>query len=241
MEAAVLNRRAPANGGGCPIIVHWLFGLGMAAVIVATYLAPNPDVKGWRRPESARLVVFHVPCHWVAFLAFFSAMLFAIRFLMKRNLEDDLKSCASAEIGLLFATLGTLTGGVFGGQQWSGTWFYMDFHEIRVISILILLLTYAAYFALRSAIEDEDQRATVSSVYAVIGFIGAVFLIFVLPRIKEADSLHPTNRNAYRVYNVPFFGALITYTWLYFWIWSMRVRIGRRQMDSRAIIEYPVT
>jgi heme exporter protein C len=214
--------------------VHWLFGLGMGAVIVATYLAPNPDVPGFRNPATARIVVFHVPCHWVAFLAFFMSMVYGIRYLTKRNFDDDIKSAASAEIGLLFATLGTLTGAVFGGQQWSGTWFYMDLHEIRVISILVLLLTYAAYFALRGAIEDDEQRAIVSSVYAVIGFLAAILLIFVLPRIKEADSIHPTNRSAYGVYEMQLYGSLICYTWLYFWMWSLRVRIGRRQMDLTA-------
>lgn len=226
MEAtATMTKTAAFNPA---LIAHWLGGLGMAALIVTSYRAPNPTVIGFLHPESARLMIFHVPCHWVAFLAFFCAMWFGIRYLAKRNLADDDKSAAAAEIGLLFATVGTLTGAVFAGRQWGDNWFYLDIHEVRIFSILILLMTYAAYLALRSSFDDDERRATVCGVYSILGFVASIFLMFVLPRIMASQSLHPIDRSAYKPYHWHFMAGLLLYTWLYAWMWSLRVRAGEK-------------
>lgn len=42
---------------------------------------------------------------------------------------------------------------------------------------------------LRSAIENEETRARLSSVYAILGAVAAVFFIYVAPRIY--GGLHP--------------------------------------------------
>jgi heme exporter protein C len=53
----------------------------------------------------------------------------------------------------------------------------------------MLLLVYAAYFALRSAVSDPDQRANLSAVYSILGFAATIFLVFIMPRI--IPGLHP--------------------------------------------------
>ena len=59
----------------------------------------------------------------------------------------------------------------------------------RQTSIFILLIIYGAYFLLRSAVEDEERRARMASVYSILAFISVPFLVFIIPRIYM--SLHP--------------------------------------------------
>ncbi len=237
MEATLkLSKSIPAP----VLLLHCVGGLAMAAVIVATYLAPNPDVKGFRVPEAARIVVFHVPCHWVALVGFVAAVFFGARYLQTRDLAFDNKSAAAAEIGLLFVTLGTLTGAVFGGQQWDGSWFYFDLREPKLFSILILMLIYAALFALRSSFDDPDLRARFSAVYTIFGLIATPYLMYVLPR--SMSPMHPPDLSAYEPYRVCLNLALILYTWLFVWLWSLRTRAGQWRMEHYGpvvIEEYP--
>jgi heme exporter protein C len=53
----------------------------------------------------------------------------------------------------------------------------------------VLLLLYGAYMTLRSSIEEEEQRAKVSAVYALFSFVSVPLLVFILPRLYF--SLHP--------------------------------------------------
>jgi heme exporter protein C len=50
-------------------------------------------------------------------------------------------------------------------------------------------LIYGAYLVLRIAIEEEERRAVVSAVYALLSFLTVPFLTFIIPR--RYFSLHP--------------------------------------------------
>jgi len=104
----------------------------------------------------------------------------------------------------------------------------------RQTSIFAILLIYGALFALRSSIESEDKRATLSAVYSLIAFVTVPFFIFVMPRIMKG--LHPgsipTNPNEEQISPVIdvqmnsnmqliFFLSLIGFTILFFWMWRV--------------------
>ena len=59
----------------------------------------------------------------------------------------------------------------------------------RQTSIFIVLVIYGAYFALRSALDNDDQRARISSIYLVLLMVPVLFFLFVLPRLVQG--LHP--------------------------------------------------
>jgi len=179
--------------------------------------------------ENAKIIFFHVPTAWLTVVAFLMSTIFSIKYLRKRNLDDDAKSYAAAQLGIMFCILATVTGAVWAKFAWGSFWNW----DPRQTSIFALLLIYGAWFALRSAIEQEDKRASLSAVYSIIAFMTVPFFIFIMPRIMAG--LHPgsaDDTNAGPVVDFKmngnmqliFFLSLIGFTILYFWMWKIGYR-----------------
>lgn len=198
----------------------------MCAVIVAAFLLQPPQSQ---LGEVSRIFFFHVPVAWVAVLAFLTAFVYSILYLRKRNLSHDIKACGAARLGLLFAILATVSGSIFAKSTWGSFWNW----DPRETSILILLLIYGAYFALRSAVEPEDRRAALSSVYAILAFVTVPFLVFVVPRVYR--SLHPADSVIDAGFQIQmplaifstFVASLAGFTVLFVWIFRLECRINR--------------
>lgn len=201
-----------------------LLFLLMSYVIVSAYLHPAPQQS---LGEVSRIFYFHVPVAWVSVLAFLVSMLNSIRYLKTRDLVYDVKSSSAAQIGLLFAFLATVSGSIWASVSWGSYWNW----DPRQVSIFILLLIYGAYFALRSAIMENEKKATLAAVYSILSFIAVPFLIFVIPRVFQ--SLHPATSvvdENLKITMSPkvsmvFFPSLFGFTVLFFWIWSLQVKI----------------
>jgi len=135
--------------------------------------------------QRVRNLNFHVPMSWVATIAFFVSMIFSIKYLKNNQHENDIKAYSSAFIGLIFAILATVTGMVWAKFNWGSFWN----NDPRQLTILAILIIYAAYLALRSAIDDEEKKAKISAVYSIFSFATVPFLAFIIPR--QFASLHP--------------------------------------------------
>ena len=142
-----------------------------------------PTAKGLG--EFTRVLFFHVPMAWITVLAFLLSAVYSILYLRNRQLRFDHHAEAANQLGILFAILATVTGSIWAKMAWGSFWNW----DPRETSIFILLLIYAAYFALRSAIEQEDRRAALSAVYSILAFVTVPFFVFIVPRIYEG--LHP--------------------------------------------------
>jgi heme exporter protein C len=158
-------------------------GFAAERVVATSPLFTLPLIPGLE--ERARNIYFHVPTAWIAQLAWFVALFYAFVYLKKRRLEDDARATTAAALGALFCILATTTGAVWAKFNWGTFWNW----DPRQTSIFIVLVIYGAYFALRSAMEGEDQRARISSIYLILLAVPVVFFLFVLPRMTE--SLHP--------------------------------------------------
>ncbi len=176
--------------------------------------------------ENAKIIFFHVPTAWLTVVAFFMTAYYGFKFLRKKNLDDDAKSYAAAQLGIVFCILATITGAVWAKFAWGSFWSW----DPRQTSIFALLLIYGAWFALRSSIESEEKRATLSAVYSMIAFVTVPFFIFVMPRIMSG--LHPgsaddTNSGPIVDFKMNgnmlliFFLSLIAFTVLYYWMWNI--------------------
>jgi heme exporter protein C len=158
-------------------------GLWMAGVTLATF-AVIPPYQGLG--DAGRIVILHVPTAWVAVIAFTVSAVFSGLYLWRRRSVDDDRATAAAECGLLFTFLATLTGMFFSRIAWGVAWNW----DPRQVTIFILLLIYAALFAMRAAIDDPERRRTLGAVYALFAFVTMPFLMFVAPRLANS-TLHP--------------------------------------------------
>jgi len=99
--------------------------------------------------DAGRIVYFHVPMAWVAFLAFFVVFGASIAYLRSADPRWDHLGRASAEVGLVFTTLVLVTGSIWGYPIW-GTWWTWD---PKLTTTLILWFMYLAYLMVRSYAE----------------------------------------------------------------------------------------
>lgn len=203
-----------------------LIFLIITAVIICGIVFPIPDIPALG--DKARVLYFHVPMSWISVLAFFMSMYYSIRYLKTRDIDYDIKSFSSAQLGFLFCILATLTGSLWAKFNWGSFWNW----DPRQTSIFILLLIYGAYFALRSAIDSEEQRAKLSAVYSIIAAVTVPFFVFIMPRIVE--SLHPDpiintsgKINMDTTMLIIFLTSLVGFTLLFLWCLNLKVRIEK--------------
>jgi heme exporter protein C len=205
------------------MIAKVLVTIWMTIIIIAAFLYADAAV-GFPG-ETSRILFFHVPQAWVATLSFLISMIGSCIYLAKRNRKADNLALSAAELGLLFCLLATASGSIFAKAAWGSFWNW----DPRETSIVILLMIYGAYFALRSAVGDPEKRRVFAAVYSILAFATVPFLVFVVPRITA--SLHPENTmNPARPGMDPktlkvFLGSLLAYTGLFIWLLRLRLRL----------------
>ena len=177
--------------------------------------------------ESIRNLFFHVPMWFGMILILGISTFHSIRFLAKNQNNDDLRAMEASKVGLLFGSLGMLTGMVWAKITW-GAWWVGD---PRLNGAAITLLIYLAYLVLTSSFEDKGQRARVSAVYAVFAYVMLIVFLIVLPRLT--DSLHPgaggnpgfSNYDLDNTMRIIFYPAVAGWFIIGCWIINLRVRM----------------
>ena len=132
-----------------------------------------------------KIFYFHVSIAVVGLLAFTVGAVYGIRYLRTRDPRMDEVSCVSIGIGLVFAVLVVITGSIWAKASWGTWWVWTD---PRLVTFMIVLLLYAAYFVLRSSVEGE-LRMRYSAIYSVAAF-ASVPLSFYSVRVARSF-VHP--------------------------------------------------
>lgn len=200
-------------------------GIWVTAVILAAFLldARRLGTLG----QGARIIFFHIPVAWVTVVAFLLSSVHSVLYLAKRRRMNDRRAASAAGLGIVFCLLATLSGSIFARITWGSFWNW----DPRETTIFFLLLFYAAYFALRVAVADEEARAMLSAAYNVLGLVVVPFLVFVAPRLSALAGLHPEP-----ILNVQgrldmdpaalgvFLAALLGFTGIFFWAYDLNNR-----------------
>jgi heme exporter protein C len=130
-----------------------------------------------------RIMYVHVPAVWNALIALTLNFACSVTYLIKPSWKADSLAEASAEVGLLFGTVGVLLGSIWGRPTWGVYWTW----DPRLTTAAIMLVSYMGYMALRRFVEDPEKRAVWSS---VVGIIAAVDLPIIWFSVKWWRSLH---------------------------------------------------
>jgi heme exporter protein C len=138
-----------------------LMGLHVALQVVP------PDAS---QGNVGRIFYCHVP-NWVAMsLCFFANWAASIVYLLSRvrrprvALLADALAVSTAEVGLVFCSLGLITGSIWGRAVW-GIWWTWD---ARLTATLVLWLMYFSYLVRRKT--ATGQGRTLSAVLAIFAY-----------------------------------------------------------------------
>jgi heme exporter protein C len=195
--------------------------------VIAGMLIPVPA-----RPivnESIRNLFYHVPMWFSMMVLMTVSVVGSIRYLRSSRLELDISSRFFAATGMILGVLGLVTGAEWATYTWGQPWS----NDIKQILAAIALLIYAAYFILRSSIDDIDKKARVSAVYNIFAYTMLFPTLFIIPRLYE--SLHPggegnpalDQQDIDPLMRLVFWPAVLGWTLLGVWISSLYIRVQK--------------
>lgn len=180
-----------------------------------------------------RIFYFHVSSAWLAFASFGVVFVASVLFLWKKLEKWDIAAACSAEIGVVFTTLVLLTGPIWAKQAWN-TWWTWD---PRLSTTVVLWFIYVSYLMLRASTLSEEKGARIAAVFGIIGFID-VPIVFM--SIRWWRTIHPVIIRSSGIGLAPqmivtLIISLIAFTFLYIWLFSLRISIEKARREIKRI------
>ena len=152
--------------------------LGYAAY-QALVAAPTDQMQG----DVYRIIYYHVPSAWTAFILFFVNFGASIFYLVKRRPAADMVALTAGEVGVVFLTVNLVTGPIWARPVW-GIWWTWDW---RLTSTLVMWLIYVSYLLLRRF----SSGAETPILAAALAVLGALCIPFVYFSIWFFRTQHP--------------------------------------------------
>jgi heme exporter protein C len=139
--------------------------------------------EDYRQGTTVRIMFIHVPAAWTAMVAYAGLGGASFSSLVFRHALADAAARAAAPLGAAFTLLALVTGSLWGRPMWGAWWVW----DARLTSVLVLLLLFVGYIALRSAIDDEARAARAAAILALVGLINLPIIKF---SVDWWNSLH---------------------------------------------------
>ncbi len=193
----------------------------------AGFAFPNRNILN----ESIRNLFFHVPM-WFTMVVLMSIGVWkSILVLRTNSLEDDRAASVAVQVGLVFGTMGLITGSLWARVTWE-TWWTSD---PKLNGAAAGVLIYLAYLVLRGSVPEPAKRSRLAAIYSIFAYSFMLLFFFVLPRLN--DSLHPGNGGnpAFGQYDLDnrlrtvFYPACLGWILFGVWMYALRNRLLRLQ------------
>ena len=181
-----------------------------------------------------KIFYIHVPAAFLAYLAFFITFIASILYLYLKDSKWDTVAHCAVETGVIFCTIVLITGPIWAKPVWNVWWTW----DPRLTTTLILWFTYVAYLMLRRSVK-ENQRANLSAVFGIIGFINVPITFF---SIRLWRTIHPviiTSRglNMSWPMKLSLIITVIAFCFLFFSLLISRIRLERLKIRIEEINE----
>jgi len=168
-----------------------LIVLTFVALLSATWLALTLGriVGPPAHPQSLvnNIIYAHVPSSIVSLLCFIVLLIASVAYLSTQKFNWDRLAQASAEVGLIYATILNLTGMFFSKAAW-GIWWEPS---PRLVTSAVLWFLYVVYIILRNNLPGSHQRrAGICAVFGIIAFLDVPMVLIsarFIPDIHRAD------------------------------------------------------
>lgn len=132
-----------------------------------------------------KIFYLHLPVALGSFLAFFLNFVGSVAYLIRRKEGWDRLAVASAEVGMLLATLTLVTGSIWARPIWNTWWNW----EPRLTTMLLLWFLYLGYLVLRGSLDDPRRRALYGAVWGLLAFADVPLVYFSVHWFDR--QLHP--------------------------------------------------
>jgi heme exporter protein C len=214
-----------------------MFGLiaaGLAAVGLWLGFHAPPD---YQQGLTVRIMFIHIPSAWMSMFVYACLAGASFLALIFRHVLADAAAQAAAPLGAGFTFLALVTGSLWGRPMWGTYWVW----DARLTSVLVLLLLYVAYIALRAAMDDEQKAARAGAILALVGIVNLPIIHF---SVEWWNTLHQ-GASVFRkggsslaaVYYWPV--ILLSLAWMSAFgaLWLVRIRgeVWRRRADAAAV------
>ncbi len=210
-----------------PILAIFTLAFLGYAFYQAMFVAPTDQMQG----QVYRIIYYHVPSGWTAFLFFFTNFVASIVYLIRRSPRADAVAVSAAEIGVVFCTVVLVTGPLWARPVW-GIWWTWDW---RLTSTLVLWLIYVSYLVLRR-FATGGQAPVLAAALAIFGALDMPLVYFSIwffrtqhpqPVVGGGGSIDPS---MFRVWLINW-AAFICLGLLMFWA-RYRLEILSRQVEE---------
>lgn len=213
-----------------------LGSLALAFILLGLYFALVQAPPDAYQGQVQRIMYLHIPSILTAYLSFFIVFVGSCLYLWKRERRDDILAHAAAEVGVLFTALTIVEGAIWGKPAW-GVWWTWD---ARLTLTAILLLIFLAYLMLRALMEDENRAALCGAVLGIIGFLDIPLIhmsVYWWRTLHQPPSILQPNKapweNIHPALLVPLAVNFVAFLLLYFYLLSLRLRLGELQARAR--------
>ncbi len=211
--------------------------LAAALILPALYLSlAAPD--DYQQSRTVVMLPIHVASAWLCMFVYACLGGASFLALVFRQALADAAAKAAAPLGAMLTALTLIIGSLWGRPMW-GTWWVWD---ARLTSVLILLLLYLGYIALRAAIEDEQKAARAAAILALVGVVNLPIIHF---SVDWWNSLHQGSSTfgadegdqLPSVYLIPMALMALGYMAAFGSLWLVRIRaeVWRRRARAAAL------
>ena len=205
----------------------WLTILTVIVSILNLWLIFTKSPMVADQEWAQKIFYYHVPLAWNFFIAYLIAMIYSIRYLIKRDEASDIYALAWAEIGTIFCALVLITGPIWATPIWGKPWTW----EPRLTTTLLIFLTYLIYFMVREFSGTIEKGARLSAIICILAFLDVPLIYFAVDMWTPEAQAHPgrntISESSELIQNL-FLFSLISFSLILFNIAKIRIHIERK-------------
>ena len=129
--------------------------------------------------SSYLIFFFHFPSAINCMNLFVIGGVCSLIYLLNRNPSMDLWATSAIEVGMLACTITLVTGGIWARAAW-GEWDTWIINDPRLMSVYFMWLTYAAYLALRSSMDQGKRRELYCAVFGLLATVNVPIVYYAI-------------------------------------------------------------
>ena len=177
----------------------FLLFVTLVLLIASTWMAlTKGQIEGpSANPDSPvrNIIYTHVPSSICSLVCFTVLLIASIAYLITSKQFWDFIASASAEVGLIFATILNATGMIFSRAEWGPWWTPTP----RLIFSAVLWFLYVVYLILRSSLPGSKQRrARICAVFGIIAFLDVPMVYISARYMKDIHQASFSFENAWQ-------------------------------------------